>query len=144
MCDLGQGLGEIAIAFIGDDHRGAGLGDEEIRAGDADIGGEEFLAQHAARLRQQAGRLVEIAVGGQMGVDAAEIVLDLRLGEVNRGRDDVGRQLVAQLDDVFAEIGLDRRDAVAFEEIVEADLLGDHRLALGHGLGAEHRGRCRG
>ena len=72
-----------------------------------------------------------------MGVGAAELVLDLGLGEVNRGRDDVGRQLAAQLDDVFAEIGLDRRDAVAFEEVVEADLLGDHRLALGHCLRAD-------
>ena len=45
-------------------------------------------------------------------------------------------RLVAQLDDVFAEIGLDRRDAQRFEMLVEADLLGDHRLRLGHGARA--------
>ena len=56
---------------------------------------------------------------------------------MDRRGDDVARRLVAELDDVFAEIGLDRRDAVRLEVIVERDLLGDHRLALGDGLGAD-------
>ena len=51
-----------------------------------------------------------------MRVDAAEILLDLRLVEMHGGRDDVARQLVAELDDVFAEIGLDRRDAVLLRD----------------------------
>ena len=66
----------------------------------------------------------------------AKGVGDLLLHQVDRRRDDVARRLVAQLDDVFAEIGLDRGDAVRFEVIVERDLLGDHRLALGDDLGA--------
>ena len=70
-----------------------------------------------------------------MRVHAAEIGLDLLLVEMHGGSDDVARMLVAQLDDVFAEVGLDRADAVALEEIVEPDLLGDHRLALGHRAG---------
>ena len=37
----------------------------------------------------------------------------------------------ADLDEVLAEIGLDHLDAVRLERVVEADLLGDHRLALG-------------
>ncbi len=49
------------------------------------------------------------------------------------GGDDVAGQLVAKLDDVFAEVGLDRGDAVAFQVIVDAQLLADHRLALGDG-----------
>src|SRR6266478_4619898 len=49
----------------------------------------------------------------------------------------MARRLVAQLDDVFAEIGLDRDDAVLFEILVEPDLLGDHRLALGDDLGVD-------
>ena len=80
-----------------------------------------------------ADRLGEVAVGREVGVDAAEIGLDLLLGEVHGRRDDVARRLVAELDDVFAEIGLDRLDAVLLEVLVEADLLGDHRLALGDG-----------
>ena len=72
-----------------------------------------------------------------MRVDAAEVRLDLRLGEMHRRRDDVRRQFVAKLDDVFAEIGFDRRNAIGFEIFVDGDFLADHRLALGHGLGAE-------
>ena len=48
-----------------------------------------------------------------------------------------------ELDDVFAEVGLDRLDAGRLERIVEGDLLGDHRLALGDGLRADRLGRCR-
>src|SRR5260370_30938754 len=46
-------------------------------------------------------------------------------------------RLVTQLDDVLAEIGFDRGDAVLFEILVEPDLLGDHRLALGDDLGVD-------
>ncbi len=52
---------------------------------------------------------------------------------MERGRDDVAGQFVAKLDDVFAEVGLDRRDAVAFQVVVDAQLFADHRLALGDG-----------
>ena len=65
MCALRQDLRQVAVALVGDDDRGAGLGDEEIRAGDADIGGEEALAQHGARLGQQLHRLGEVALGGR-------------------------------------------------------------------------------
>ncbi len=82
-------------------------------------------------------RLVERRAPDRARVCAARKRLgDLLLHQVDRRRDDVARRLVAELDDVFAEIGLDRRDAVGFEMIVERDLLGDHRLALGDGLGA--------
>ena len=39
-----QGLRQIAVALIGDDDAAAGLGDQEIGAGDADIGGQEPFA----------------------------------------------------------------------------------------------------
>ena len=51
-------------------------------------------------------------------------------------RDDVARRLVAELDDVFAEIGFDRHDAVGFEKGIELDLLRHHGFALGDGLRA--------
>ena len=41
---------------------------------------------------------------------AAEVALHLRRVEMHGGRDDVRRHLVAELDDVLAEIGLDRPD----------------------------------
>ncbi len=87
----------------------------------------------AARLAKKLHRLGEIAAAVELRVRAAKIRLDLGRVEVHRRGDDVARHLVPELDDVLAEIGLDRRDAVAFEVVVEADLLGDHRLALGHG-----------
>ena len=50
---LGQDLREIAIAFVGDDDRRSGLGDEKVRARYADVGGQELGPQHLARLGQQ-------------------------------------------------------------------------------------------
>ena len=61
---------------------------------------------------------------------------DLFLGQMKGRRDDVARRLVAKLDDVFAEIGFDRHDAVGFEKRIERDLLRHHGFALGDGLGA--------
>jgi hypothetical protein len=70
-------------------------------------------------------------------MDAAKIRLDLIAIEMHGGRDDVGRNLTAKLDDVFAEIRLDRIHSRLFERLVEADLFADHRFALGDRLGAE-------
>ncbi len=130
-----QSLREIAVALVGDDDAAARLGDQEVGAGDADIGGEEFFPQLGARLGQDVAAFVEHAVRRQIGVRLAEAFLPVLLVEVERGRDDVAGQLVTQLDDVFAEIGLDRGDAVAFQVVVDAQLLADHRLALGDGAG---------
>ena len=47
-------------------------------------------------------------------------------------------RLVAQLNDVLAKVGLDRLDSRPLERMIEADLLGDHRLALGDAFRA-HR-----
>ena len=43
----------------------------------------------------------------------------------------MARRFLAQLQDVLAQIGLDRGDAVLFQMLVDPQLLGDHRLALG-------------
>lgn len=45
--------------------------------------------------------------------------------------DDVTRHLAAELEDVFAEVGFDRLNAVFFQVIVEGSFLADHRLAFG-------------
>ena len=60
--DLGQRLGEIAVALVGDDHGGAGLGNEEIGAGDADVGGKKFLAQDLPRLGDELCGLDQLPV----------------------------------------------------------------------------------
>jgi hypothetical protein len=74
---LGQDLGEVAVALVGDDDRGAGLGHQEVRAGDAHIRRQEALAQDGARLGEKLDRLGEVALVVEMGVDAPEILLDL-------------------------------------------------------------------
>ena len=74
---LRQDLREVAVAFVGDDDRGSGLGDEEVGAGDADVGGEELCAQHLARFRQQLLGLGETAVGRQIAMRLAEFLLDV-------------------------------------------------------------------
>ena len=45
---------------------------------------------------------------------------------------DVARRVVAQLNDQFGQIGLDRGDAVCFEVLVEPDFPGGHRLDFDH------------
>src|SRR5262245_28877949 len=134
---LRQDLGEVAIALIGDDDRGAGFRHQEIRPGDAEIGANEFLPQHQPRLVNELGRLVEIALARQVGMHPAEIGFDLIAGQMHGGSDDVARMLAAQLDDVLPEIGLDRLDAGSRQRLIELDLLADHGLALGDAAGAE-------
>ncbi len=70
---LGQRQRQVGVAFVGDDDGRAGLGDEKVGAGDADVGRKKFLAQHAARLRHEGLGARKIAVGGQVAVVAAEV-----------------------------------------------------------------------
>ena len=51
---------------------------------------------------------------------------------MNGRRDDVGRMLPGQLDDVLAEITLEHTQAGRLEMVIQGNLLGDHGLALGH------------
>ena len=132
----GQDLRQIAVALVGDDDRASRLGDEKIRAGDADVGGKELVAQDGARLAEQLLGLRKVARRRQIAMGAAKVGFDVVAADMDGRRDDVRGRLAAQLDDVFAEIGLDRLDSRRFQRRVEADLLGDHRLALGHRLGA--------
>ena len=111
---LGQDLREIAIALVGDDDRRAGLGDQEVGAGHADVGRQEFLAQDFARFRQQRLGFGEVAVGGQMGVEFSEIRLDVVARHMDRGGDDVAWPLMTKLDDVFAQVRFDGLDALRF------------------------------
>jgi hypothetical protein len=70
-------------------------------------------------------------------VDAAKVGLDLILGQVHGGRDDVRGHLAADLDEILAKVGLDRLDSVGFERRIEGQFLRHHGLALGDGPGAD-------
>ena len=52
--------------------------------------------------------------------------------DVNGRQHDVAGRLLPQLDDPFAQVGVDHFDAMPFEIRVEVALLGQHRLALDH------------
>src|SRR6516165_3220019 len=129
--DARQGLCQIAVALVGDEDGGPGFGDQKIGAGDADIGSKKPIAQDGARLVAELARFGEWARRIEGPVRSAKSLRDLLPDEVDRRRDQMAWRLAPQLDDVFAEVGLDRDDAVSFEMFVEADLLGNHRLALG-------------
>ena len=131
-----QGRGQVAVALVGDDHRRAGLGDQQIGAGDADIGGEEFFPQQRPRLGHQIFRPVEPALARQALVLAAKFLLDGLFVEMDDRGDDMARPLASELHDIFAEIGLDHLDLRGLEMRVEPDLLAHHRLAFGDELGA--------
>ena len=108
---LGEPLAEVAVAFIGDDHRGASLGDEKISASQAHIGLEIAFAQNLARLAHHIRNLDQPAGGIERGVAVAEKVGNLLLGLVDSRADDVARRLVCELQYVFAKIGLNDLDA---------------------------------
>jgi hypothetical protein len=132
----GQGVGEIPVALVGDDDVGAGLGDEEVGAGDAHVGVQVLLAQHLAGLVDDVGDLGEPFGQAILGVVFVEQVGDLALGLVHGGRDDVAGRFARQLDDVLAEIRLDGLHARRLQGLVHSDLFAHHGLALGDALGA--------
>ena len=57
-------------------------------------------------------------------------ILATSLAQVNRRRHQVRRSLASDLNNVFAEIGLDRLDTGGLESRIEVDLFGSHRLAF--------------
>ena len=65
----------------------------------------------------------------------AEFGFDLGLRQVERGHDDVAGDFVADLDQIFAEVGFDDAEASVFQVGVEANFLRHHGLALGDELG---------
>ena len=125
----GQRGRHAAVALVGDEDHRARLGHGEVGAGDAEVGGEKFLAQFLARDLGE-----HLGVGGQAGPLqlAREQLGHLALRLVDRGGDDVRGPLVGELDDVLAEVGLHRRHADGLQRIVEMNLLGGHRLGF-HG-----------
>ena len=127
-----QGLGQIAIALVGHDHAAAGFGNQEIGAGDADVRRQEPLPQFAPRLRQNVPPLGKHPVRRQIRVRQAELCLPILAVQVKRRGDDMARRLVPQLDDILAQIRLDRLDSGGLQMRIDAELFRDHGLALGH------------
>jgi hypothetical protein len=77
-------------------------------------------------VRGRVGKLTDL------GHFTHEDVPDLGSVAVYRGYQNVAGPVVAELDYQLGEVGLDRGDALGLEVLVEADLLGRHRLDLHH------------
>ena len=142
-----QGLREVAVALVGDDDAAAGLGDQEVGAGDADIGRQEL--SRAAWCAPRSGCR---GVRGTRG-RAAGRCADLRklASQSSRLRWNAGAMMWLGSSwrswMMYSPRSVSTgRDAVAFQVVVDAQLLADHRLALGDGArvrGAadrQHRG----
>ena len=125
---IGERGHHAPVAFVGEEHHAARLGDGEVAAGDADLRLLELLAQPAARIASQdlgLGRELLVVFFFEELLDPASLLVD-------GGQDDVRRRFVGELDDPFSEIGLHHVDPGLFEHLVDADLLGEHRLRLDH------------
>ena len=117
-----DGGAEAAIAFVGGEGNHSGIGNEEIRAADSHFGGEKIAAERAAGGGDQLDRIVSIHVAQFL----FEKIGDVFAGKVHGRRDDVIGRFVAQLNDIFAEIGLEGLDAGFLEGRRKMNFLGDH------------------
>lgn len=104
---------------------------KEVRASDANVGGEKLLTQHLACFTDEFRWLHQWARFGKITMHAAEVALDLFLCEMNCRSDDMARRLAADLKNILTKVCFDDFHSRRFECAVEADLFGNHRLALG-------------
>ena len=122
----GQCRREVGVALVRDEHERAGVGDQGVASGDPDVGVDEALAQ----LLPRNGDKRRDVVGDRVTDDLAEELRDFFARFVDGRCDEVGRPLAGELNDPFAEVGLDRVYALRLEVIGESDLLRRHRLRL--------------
>ena len=125
--DAGRGGAEASVAFVGDDGQGAGFGDEEVGAADAEVGVQELLAQGHSGDAGHFRDVFRVGYAQPVGEEPGY----LGAGFVEGRGDQVGRGFAGELDDVFAQVGFKDGDALGFQDGVEAEFLGDHRLAFG-------------
>ena len=132
-----QRLREVAVAFVGDDDRRAGLRDEEIRAGDAEVRRSGISgAESLARFREELHRLREIAIDRQMRVHATESASTCSFVRCTAGPM-ICEGISPRSCTIYSPRSVSTATMpAAFERIVQRDLLGDHRFALSDRLGA--------
>ncbi len=123
--------GEASIAFVGGDGNHAAVGNQEISAGDAHLGGEEGAPQSDARGSDETNRIGVLHVYAKF---VAKEIGNLMAAEVHGRSDDVVRRLMAQLHDELAQVGLPDGHADFFERRGQMNFFGDHRLGFDDGL----------
>ena len=112
---LRQRGGEARVALVFRDGNHAGLGDGKIRAGDADVCRDKFLAQHPARNHRELFGIIR----RRAAEFALEQFADFAARQMHRGKNDVIRRFVAKLDDEFAEVVFHDFEAGVFERVVQ-------------------------
>src|SRR5690606_22797656 len=117
----------IGVAFIGADHKAAGLGDGEVHPGEGGIRVKEFLAQMLP------GSLCEF-LGVVLPCFSADLfvkdIADLLFLEVNRRHNNVAWGLAEKLDDAFSQVGIDHINSFALKELVEVALFREDGFAF--------------
>ena len=108
-----RGHADVGFAFDEDD--GAGIGGDEIGAGDSGVGAEEFFAQAIAREGGERFAGVKRKIGFE---NALEQRRDSLAAVMQRGADNVRRLLVGDLQNEFSEIGFGHLDVQRFEHVV--------------------------
>ena len=123
--DARAGRRQPAVALVGDEHDGAGLGDGEVGAGDAHVGrGETSRAAARRPSGASATRVVRQRLADVFRQDAGDALARV----MDRRGDQVRRPFAGQLDDELAEVGLRHLQAGRLQGRVEVDFLGGHRL----------------
>ena len=121
------GHAEAGIPLVGGKDETAGVGADEICAGDASLSLHVFFPQKDAGLAGDGFRIVVVFAADAF---AEKGFRDVAAVQVYDRLDDVGGFVAVELDDEFAEVGLQAFDAVFDEEGVEVDFLGRHRVGF--------------
>ncbi len=124
--DAWQRCGEPGIPFVFGDRDLAGLGDEEIAAGDSHVG----LDVEPAHVAPGDHRQLLGAFCRRTAEMLLEELADLATADMHAGEDEMERGLAAELLDELPEVTFYHAVALGLEGVVQVDLLGRHALAL--------------
>ena len=146
--NLGQSACEITVSFIGDNDVGTCFGNQEVGAGNADIGRDKRFAQNLASFLYQ-GSSFRLTLGeAAVSVVDLEKIGDFILGFVNGGGDDVARRLLGELQNIFAKVRLSGFETSFIQGVIYPHFLAYHRLAANNflcfGLAADVGGDATG
>ena len=119
-----------AVTLVGHNAQTACFRDRKVHARNPHVGVLELLSQHAPCRCGQYFRVVAVFNAEFLRKQSADIPSCL----MDRRRDDVTRPVAGKLKDVFSQVGFDDLKARRLENVVQADLLADHGLALGNQL----------
>ena len=120
------------VALVFDQGDRAGLSDQEISSADPQLSREESVSKKVSSGFGEAFRGRVTRRTQSLVKNCSRVVEAL----VDRGADDVAGWLAEELDDVFAEVGLEHFHTTGFQERVEPDLFTEHALGLHRFLNA--------